>query len=256
MVYETVLASKSDGVAAITLNRPEVLNAMSYQLVTELDRAVTEAEEDDDIRAIVLTGAGERAFSAGGDIHEQRRDARELSPEEEDGRRAERARCMWHLAACTKPTLGAINGLAYGGGAALASCLDIRIGCEGTSFRFLAASYGRINSTWNLPLQVGWPIAKELLFTARVVEAEEAYRIGLLNHLVPRAQLMEKTMKLASAIAKNHPDPVRGVKRLLMDGVGSGWQEMWQREWDYLHTEMRVPGVEQAFKEFLERKGH
>ena len=82
-----------------------------------------------------------------------------------------------------------MNGLAYGGAAVLASSLDMRIGCEGTKFRFLAAAYGRINSTWSLGCQIGWPMAKELLFSARIVEAEEAYRIGLLNHLVPRAQL-------------------------------------------------------------------
>ena len=81
-----------------------------------------------------------------------------------------------------------MNGLAYGGAAVLASSLDMRIGCEHASFRFLAAAYGRINSTWTLPNQVGWPIAKELLFSARVVEAEEAHRIGLLNHLVPCAR--------------------------------------------------------------------
>jgi enoyl-CoA hydratase/carnithine racemase len=89
-----------------------------------------------------------------------------------------------------------INGLAYGGAAVLASSLDMRVGCEDSRFRFLAAAYGRINSTWTLPNQVGWPIAKELLFSARVVEAEEAYRIGLLNHLVPREQLRAKTMEL------------------------------------------------------------
>ena len=83
-----------------------------------------------------------------------------------------------------------MNGLAYGGGSVLASSLDFRIGCENTSFRFLAAAYGRINCTWTLPNQVGWPIAKELLFSGRVVDAEESYRIGLLNLLVPAEQLI------------------------------------------------------------------
>ena len=87
-------------------------------------------------------------------------------------------------------------------------------------FRFLAAAYGRINSTWSLRNQVGWPIAKELLFTARIVEAEEAYRIGLLNHLVPRAQLRAKTMELARMIAGNHRGAVMGVKALLLQQQG------------------------------------
>ena len=255
MGYETILVDSADGVSTITLNRPEVLNAMNLQLVAELDQAITEAENDDEVSAIILTGSGERAFSAGGDIHEQRRDAQELSTEEGDKRREVRAECSWHMATCLKPTIGAINGLAYGGGSFLASSMDIRVGCERSSFRFLAASYGRINSTWTLPQQVGWPMAKELLFTGRLVEAEEAYDIGLLNHLVPEDRLLDKAREIAGAIAKNHPDSVQGVKKLLIEDVGASWEEMWQAERTHLATGMRVPGVEDAFKEFIGRKG-
>ena len=255
MGYETILVSKSDGVAILTLNRPEVLNAMNFQMVTELDQAITEAEQDDDILAIILTGMGDRAFTAGGDIHEQRKDAQELSPEDDQRRRGIRSDYSWHVAACSKPTIGALNGLAYGGGSVLASSLDMRVGCERSNFRFLAASYGRLNSTWTLSHQIGWPMAKELLFTGRVVEAEEAYRLGLLNHLVPAEQLMDKAMEIASTIAKNHPDSVKGVKRLLVDYIGLKWQEMWEMERDYLSTQVRSPGVEQAFREFIERRG-
>ncbi len=260
MGYETILASKADGIAIITLNRPEVLNAMNFQLVTELDQAITDAEEDDDVRAVILTGTGGRAFTAGGDIHEQREDARklasgEMSHEDDEARRLIRSQCSWHVAACQKPVIGAMNGLAYGGGSVLASSLDMRVGCERSSFRFLAAAYGRLNCTWTLPQQVGWPIAKELLFTGRVVEAEEAYRIGLLNHLVPTEKLMDKAMEIATTIAKNHPDSVRGVKHLLIEDIGLRWQEMWERERTYLSTQVRSPHVEQAFKEFIQRRG-
>jgi enoyl-CoA hydratase/carnithine racemase len=255
MAYETILVSKTEGVAIITLNRPEVLNAMNFHLTTELDQAITDAEEDDGVGAIILTGAGERAFSAGADIHEQRRDARELSPEEADRRRIQRAPYSWHIGACRKPVLGALNGLSYGGGAVLASSLDIRMGCENSRFRFLAAAYGRLNSTWTLPMQVGWPMAKELLFTARVVEAEEAYRIGLLNHLVPSEQLMDKTMEMAIMIANNHREAVEGVKSLVLNDVGLKWQEMWEAERDFMRNEFTPPGVEDAFKDFISRKG-
>ena len=255
MGYETILASHTEGVAVITLNRPEVLNAMNMQLASELDEAITQAEDDADIKAIIITGTGDRALSAGADIHEQRSDARERSPEDIEQRREVRAHYSWHLATCPKPTIGALNGLAYGGGAVLASSFDIRVGCERSSFRFLAASYGRINSTWTLSQQIGWPMAKELLFTGRVVEAEEAAHIGLLNHLVPSEELMDKAMEIGAAIAKNHPDSVQGVKRLLIEGIGSGWRGMWEGEQSYVSTEMRVPGVEQAFKEFIDRKG-
>src|SRR5918999_5959358 len=198
MTYEHILVDVEDGVAILTLNRPDKLNAMNRKLSVELHHAVKQAEADDGIGCIVITGAGERAFSAGGDIKEQLSDDARYTDEELDAKRDNRRR--YEIAACSKPTIGMMNGLAYGGAAVLASSLDMRIGCEGCKFRFLAAAYGRINSTWTLPNQVGWPIAKELLFSARIVEAEEAHRIGLLNHLVPCAQLREKTMELATMI--------------------------------------------------------
>jgi len=148
-----------------------------------------------------------------------------------------------------------INGLAYGGAALLASSLDMRVGCEDTRFRFLAAAYGRINSTWTLPNQVGWPIAKELLFTARVVEAEEAYRIGLLNHLVPRDQLRAKTMELARMIANNNRAAVTGVKALLLSQKGQNLEQQWTEEREYTTNVVRGARAEEAFPEFIARKG-
>ena len=198
MSYELLLLIRQDNVGIIQLNRPEVLNALSQQLYSEIDAAVTELEDDDSVHAIIFTGSGERAFSAGADIHEMARNAESDDPPPPDPRRADFA---WHIAACTKPTIGAMNGLAYGGGAVLASSMDIRVGCDRSRFRFLAAQYGRVNSTWSLPMQVGWPMAKELLLTARVVRAEESLRIGLLNHLVPAEELMDKAIELANLIA-------------------------------------------------------
>ena len=170
---------------------------MNRQLNIELRDAVRTMNQDDEVGCIVITGAGERAFSAGGDIHEQRERDQESDQEAREQQDRDRSRGSYEISASLKPVIGMMNGLAYGGAAVLSSSLDIRIGCERTSFRFLAAAYGRINSTWTLPNQVGWPIAKELLFTGRVVDAEEAYRIGLLNHLVPSDQLREKTMEIA-----------------------------------------------------------
>jgi enoyl-CoA hydratase/carnithine racemase len=235
MSFEYILVEKVDGVAVLTLNRPAQLNAMNGQLSSELHEAVTAMAADDDVGCIVITGAGSRAFSAGGDIHEQREDDRRYTQAELDARGAVRARASFEIGACPKPTIGMINGLAYGGAGVLASSLDMRVGCEHASFRFLAAAYGRINSTWTLPNQVGWPIAKELLFSGRVVEAEEAHRIGLLNHLVPCAELRAKTMWLATIIAGNRREAVMGVKALLLDQMGQT--------------------AESAFPEFIARKG-
>jgi enoyl-CoA hydratase len=250
-----VQVEKSQGVAILTLNRPDQLNAMNYQLSTELHEAVQRMSADDEVGCIVITGAGNRAFSAGGDIHEQREDDQKYTQAELDARIAVRARGSYEIAACPKPTIGMMNGLAYGGAAVLASSLDMRVGCEHCSFRFLAAAYGRINSTWTLPNQVGWPIAKELLFSGRVVEAEEAHRIGLLNHLVPCDQLRDKTMWLATMIAKNRRESVMGVKALLLKDMGCTLVEQWANERDYTTNVVRGAKAEAAFPEFIARKG-
>ena len=255
MAYEHILVEKEEGVAIITLNRPEVLNAMNRKLSSELYEAVMEANADDEIGCLILTGSGNRAFSAGGDIHEQRQRAQELSEEERERLDAARGTQSYEISACPKPIIGMMNGLAHGGGSVLASSLDFRLGCEHVNFRFLAAAYGRINSTWTLPNQIGWPMAKELLFSGRVVEAEEAYRIGLLNHLVPCDQLRPKTMEIATTIAKHRRESVQGIKELLLQHMGCDLRQMWANEKDFTTTKVKGYGVEEAFPEFLERKG-
>ena len=253
MAYEHILYDVEDGVAVLTMNRPDKLNAMNRKLHQELRDAVKQADGDDGIGCIVITGAGEKAFTAGGDIKEQLADDAKHSDKEldelRDGTR------QYDISASAKPTIGMMNGLAFGGGAVLASSLDMRVGCEGTKFRFLAAAYGRINSTWTLPNQVGWPVAKELLFTARIVEAEEAYRIGLLNHLVPRAQLRAKTMEIAKMIAANHRGAVIGIKGLMLKQMAMNLEDQFKLEKDYGRNVMRGAKAKDAFPEFMERKG-
>jgi enoyl-CoA hydratase len=253
MAYEHILVDAEDGVAIITLNRPEKLNAMNRKLGQELHHAVKQAEADDAIGCIVITGAGDRAFTAGGDIHEQLSNDAQYTDEQMDAMRDSKAR--YEIAASLKPTIGMMNGLAYGGGSVLASSLDMRVGCEGAKFRFLAAAYGRINSTWTLPNQVGWPMAKELLFSARIVGAEEAHRIGLLNHLVPRAQLRAKTMELAKMIAANHRGAVMGVKALLLQQKGQTLAEQYDAENAYTTDVLRGAKAKDAFPDFIARKG-
>ena len=255
MAYEHILIERDRGVAILTLNRPEQLNAMNHRLSTELHDAVRQMVADDEIGCIVITGAGDRAFSAGGDIHEQRENDQRYTQEELDARRSVTFRGSYEVSARPKPTIGMINGLAYGGAAVLASSLDMRVGCEHSRFRFLAAAYGRINSTWTLPNQVGWPIAKELLFSARLVEADEAYRIGLLNHLVPCAELREKTLELGAMIAGNRRESVMGVKALMLQQMGQGLEQQWTAERDYTTHVVRGAKAEDAFPDFIARKG-
>jgi enoyl-CoA hydratase len=253
MSYETILVDVEDGVGIVTLNRPDKLNAMNRKLGSELHDAVRGLDANDAVGCIVITGSGTKAFSAGGDIHEQREDDRKYTFEQleamREGRRA------YDISASAKPTIGMMNGLAYGGAAVLASSLDMRIGCEDTKFRFLAAAYGRINSTWSLGAQIGWPMAKELLFTARIVEAEEAFRIGLLNHLVPREKLRDKTMEIARMIAGNHRGAVMGVKQLLLEQKGESLERGYEIEHHYSTHVMRGAKAEDAFPEFIARHG-
>jgi enoyl-CoA hydratase/carnithine racemase len=250
--YENILVEKVEGgVGVVTLNRPSKLNALSYGLASELDEAVTAFEDDDDIRCVVITGAGDKAFSAGADIHEMVG----ISEDELAERQRKRGVYTWHLATLKKPTIGAINGLAYGGAAVLSSSLDIRIGCERSSFRFLAASYGRINSTWSLPVVVGWARAKELLYTARVVSAEEALQMNLLNKIVPSTELLDAAIAMGRQIAGNTPEMVQGIKRILNEDIGRGWPEMYGAEKDALSGDLKPSPVAEGFKDFLSRKG-
>ena len=264
MEYEYLLVEIEDRVKIITMNRPEVLNAMNHKLDGELHHAVMSANEDEGVGCIVITGSGERAFSAGGDIHEQRLHAQELTEEQREANSLQYQHWMYDISASPKPVIGMMNGLAYGGGAVLASCLDMRTGCENTRFRFLAVAYGRINSTWTLTNQVGWPTAKEFLFTGRVVEAAEAYRVGLLNHLVPSAERGHHAgtsrspccgMEIASTIAGHRPESVIGIKEILLRDKAADLRGMWENEVDYTTNQVKGYGVEQAFPEFIARRG-
>ena len=251
MSYEVIKVDRQDRVAVITLNRPEVLNALSYQLVRELDEAIADMADDDGVGAIVITGTGERAFSAGADIHENR----ELADDDRERITAERADFTWRLAASRKPTIGAINGLCYGGGTVMATSLDLLMGCERASFRFLAVNYGQMNATWSLPTMVGWPKAKELLYSGREVFADEAYRIGLLNHLVPSAELLDKAVEAAAGIAKNRADGVANIKQMLTEHTGLPLEEQFRNEVNARTGRFQGLSVEDGFKDFLERKG-
>jgi enoyl-CoA hydratase/carnithine racemase len=249
MKYKTLLVDTQGGVGIITFNRPEKLNAYNRALMAEFDSVLTRFERDEKVKAIIITGSGKRAFSAGADIHEMTA----LSEVEQKKRDSRRSDWTWHLATYKKPTIGAINGLAYGGGALLSSLVDIRLGCERTSFRFLSTVYGRVNSTWSLPLIVGWPMAKELMFTGRIVEAEEALRIGLLNRLVPSSELMKVALEIGGTITANDAAAVQGIKEILTRDIGMSLREMMLNEIQTVSRSLPPPPPQESFKTFLER---
>ena len=222
--FETIVVDHDGPIATITLNRPEALNALSGKLFEEFFGEFERLDADPETNVLVVTGAGDRAFSAGADIKEMARLAEEGKPTPS----SQFAESWWRLANARKPVIGALNGLCYGGGALMASCFDLRVGCDRTRFRFLAVSYGRLNSTWSLPHLVGLPIAKELILTGRVVEPEEALRFGLLNRLVAPDEVLPIAKSLAETIASNNRQMVQGAKQLFHENIGSSWHEVFR----------------------------
>lgn len=249
--YETIKLEHDGPIAIVTLNRPEVLNALSTTLFREFYHAVETIDNDDQTAVIVVTGAGNRAFSAGADIKELAR----ISDQGLHGNERGFFEDTWNLANTRKPTIGALNGLCYGGGALMASSFDIRVGCSLTAFRFLAVTYGRINSTWNMPTVIGLPLAKELLYTGRVVDAEEAFRMGLLNRLVEADNVVPEALSIAKTIAANDQRMVQGAKRLIQDGIGASLRDRFDREKSAQAGDLKSTPVKEGFKDFLSRKG-
>jgi enoyl-CoA hydratase/carnithine racemase len=197
-----------DGVTVLRMNRPEKHNAFHTELSRAVSNAMDDIESDDAVRVVVLTGTG-KAFCAGADMTEA------LASFDSGGRGDVMAQAVVRVARCQKPVIAAINGYAFGGGAALACACDIRIGSERASFRFPGANYGLVVGGSQLPRIVGAPMAKELIFTARVVEADEAARIGLVNRIVSHEQLDNVTWELARQIADQSPNAVRWSKAVI-----------------------------------------
>ena len=211
MSSETVLYERDGPVAVVRLNRPEKLNAINRELSGALAETIGALEADEAVQAIVLTGNG-RAFCAGADMKE-RTEAMDQGPVQPGA--AGGANGVAAVARATKPVIAAINGHAYGGGAHLAVCCDIRLAAATATFRFVGASYGLVVGGTQLSRIVGPALAKELLFTARVIDAAEAERIGLVNHVIAPAELLNAAVAMAKEVAANSPPAVRWAKRIV-----------------------------------------
>ena len=238
------------GVALVTLNRPEVHNALDMGMQRLLDEHLGALEGDPGIRCVVFTGAGDAAFSAGYDIHE----LAQFTPEEVTLALLQREQWMWHLASLRMPTIAALNGFAHGAGALVACALDLRVGCEHTNFRFTAGAYGGANATWSLPLLVGLAQAKELLYTSRRLGASDAERMGLLNATFPAEELRDGALRLATDIAANPPEGIAEIKHLLHAGLGRSLQDRYEAENVVMRTTLRPKPMPELFAGFL--RGH
>jgi enoyl-CoA hydratase len=193
-------------VALLRMERIDKHNAFNRTLSSEVLGALDELEQDDGVHVVVLAGSG-NAFCAGADMTEA------VAAIEENGRNDGMAAAIVRVGRFRKPLLACVNGAAYGGGALLAITCDIRIASENAAFRFPGAAYGLVVGGSQLPRVVGPAFAKELLFTGRVVQAEEALRIGLVNRVVTRDEVEGVTMEMAQQIAANSPEALLGTKQ-------------------------------------------
>lgn len=218
MEFRHVIYEKNEGIATITLNRPEALNALSTEVVEEILRAVEDVRTDENIRVVVLTGAGEKAFSAGADIKAMvgmtALKARELSSMGE--------RLCVTLENLEKPVIAAINGCALGGGMEVAMACDLRIASENARMGQTEINIGLIpgwGGTQRLTRLVGMTKAKELVFTGRMIDARTAEQIGLLNMAVPADKFREIVHQLAVDLASKAPVALKVAKALITKGA-------------------------------------
>lgn len=207
-----------EGVAIITLNRPEAMNSIDPQTRVELREAWQRVAQDDTVRCVVLTGAGEKAFCTGSDLKKT------MPPKESPAQLTFGQAQSSHLLAgmeMDKPIICAVNGFAMGGGMELALACDIRVASENAQFALSEVRIGSIpgaGGTQNLPRVIGRSDAMLMLLTGDRVDAQEALRTGLVSKVVPSAQLLETALAIANRIAQNAPLSVRAVKRLVRDG--------------------------------------
>ena len=209
--------TREDGILRVTLNRPQARNALTFPMYEELAQMAADANEDDGIKAIIITGAGEKAFAAGTDIaqfREFRTAADALAYE------AKIDRIMTALENCVKPTIAAISGACTGGGAAIASVCDLRIGAASARFGFpIAKTLGNCLSMANyarLATMMGPTRVMDLIYTARLLDAEEMRAVGLLSEILPdHATLQSRADALARQVAAHAPLTLRATKEAM-----------------------------------------
>jgi len=253
MTYETILYEAADGIVTITLNRPEVHNAMNERMRQELTRCFGDLATSDEARVVVVTGAGERAFSAGADIREF------VEPQVPVRFRESRKRVDFRQAMdrCPQPIIGAIRGYALGGGLELALACDIRIASEDAQLGLTEVNLAIIpggGGTQRLPRLIGRGRALEMILTGARIDAREAWRIGLVERVVPAADVLASARELARTLAEKAPVALRYAKEAVVKGLELPLADGLRLENDLATllrtTEDRVEGA----KAFLEKR--
>jgi len=211
MKYKNILFEVETNIAIITFNRPSVFNAMNLETVLELNKAIRECGEDENIKVVVLTGAGDRAFVAGADItYFKGKNPQEIMKFTEVGQSTLR-----FMETMEKPVIAAVNGFALGGGTEISMACDIRFASDKARFGQPEILLGLIpgwGGTQRLARLVGMGRAKELIMSGEQITAQRAYEIGLVNRVFPAAQLMEEVKKFAQKLAGMPPFAIKMAK--------------------------------------------
>lgn len=248
------LAVDDDGqVALLTLNRPESLNAISRQLASDLLDACTYLVSRDGVRVVVLTGAGDRAFCAGADLKERRL----LNTSERAAHTAAIEAAAEALAALPMPTIAALHGFTLAGGSELAIACDVRVAASNTVMGFPEVKIGIFpgaGGVLRLPRLIGGGAARDLLFTGRQVDVNEALNIGLIDRLTEPEAVVAEARNLASSIAANAPLAVRAIKRALLDSDGQPFAQARRRVNELRAALDGTNDYEEGLQAFAERR--
>ncbi|BBO88378.1 enoyl-CoA hydratase/isomerase family protein [Desulfosarcina ovata] len=253
MAYENIIFDVTDGVATITFNRPKALNAINGQLLDELASALDEIEADEQVRVLVLTGAGEKSFVAGADISEL------ATFNTLQGKLFSRKGQLIfsRLQDLSIPVIAAVNGFALGGGSEIALASDFIYAAETATFGLPEITLGIIpgfGGTQRLARLIGINRAKEMIFTGAMVKAPEAEKIGLVNRVFPKDKLMEETYKTAKGIAKKGKVSLREAKKSVNNGMNVEIGIGFQIEADAFGICMASPDAKEGTGAFLEKR--
>lgn len=251
--FEEMIFEVIDGVAIVTMNRPKAMNARNRKLRRELIRAYGIIETSPDIVVGILTGAGEKSFSAGLDLKE----AANETPDRVTARWSVADSDATALAAVTKPMIAAINGYALGGGLEIALCCDMRIAAENATFAFPEALRGIMpgsGGTQRLPRLVGATAATQLLMTGDSISAAEAQRIGLVSQVVPAASLRETSIQMARKIARGAPTALRMIKEAVLKGMDMPLPQGLAMERDLSSMLFLTEDAQEGMRAFAEKR--
>lgn len=253
MEYKDIIFNVEEEIATITFNRPKVLNALNFEVLTELLDAVTICEKDENIKALILTGAGDKAFVAGADISRmQNSTSVEMVSVMELGHRTFRL-----IETMPKPSIAAVNGFALGGGTELAMSCDIRFASEKAIFGQPEILIGVIpgwGGTQRLPRLVGMGIAKEMILCGGQINAQRAYEIGLVNKIYPPENLMEEAKKFAMKLTKLPPFAMKMAKDAMNYGYDLSLDNANKLEIGCIIQCFSTQDQKEGMKAFLEKR--